>query len=111
MEGFLFWFDTVELVRMAGEPSVFYSPWVFPVYILAFLSTLRMVVAPHSPLLSSAGVALQDFPFLVLRVALIAVFGYVTPVLYPLKNVLVTLSFVYFTFLTKLKIFRSQSMF
>lgn len=111
VDSFLFWFDTVEMVRVAGLPSVFYSGWVFPVYILAFLSTLRMIITPHNPLLSSAGFALQDFPFFVLRVALIAVFGFVTPFLYPLKNVLVSLAFIYFTFLTRLKIFRHHSLF
>nr|XP_019962827.1 PREDICTED: transmembrane protein 236-like [Paralichthys olivaceus] len=111
VDSFLFWLDTVEMVRVAGEPSIFYSAWVFPVYILSFLSTLRMVITPHNPLLSCAGVALQDFPFFIVRVALIVVFGYVTPVLYPLKNVLVSLMFIYFTFLTRLRIFRRQSMF
>uniref|UniRef100_UPI0037E745D1 transmembrane protein 236 n=1 Tax=Semicossyphus pulcher TaxID=241346 RepID=UPI0037E745D1 len=111
VDGFLFWLDTVEMVRVAGEPAIFYSAWVFPVYILAFMSTLRMVITPQSPLLSFAGVALQDFPFLILRVALIVVFGFVTPVLYPLKNVLVSLTFIYFTFLTRLNIFKRQSMF
>ncbi|XP_044077028.1 transmembrane protein 236 [Siniperca chuatsi] len=108
---FLFWLDTVEMVRVAGEPSIFYSAWVFPVYILAFMSTLRIVITPHNPLLSFAGAALQDLPFFIIRVALIVVFGYVTPVLYPLKNVLVSLTFIYFTFLTKLRIFKRQSMF
>lgn len=111
VESFLFWLDTVEMVRVGGEPAVFYSAWVFPVYILAFVSALRVAITPHNPLLSVAGVALQDFPFFIVRVALIAVFGYVTPVLYPLKNILVTLTYIYFTFLTKLKIFRSHSMF
>ncbi|XP_054452647.1 transmembrane protein 236 [Anoplopoma fimbria] len=111
VDSFLFWFDTVEMVRVAGEPLVFYSAWVFPIYILAFMSTLRMVIAPNNPSLSSAGVALQDLPFFIIRVSLIVVFGYVTPVLYPLKNVLVSLTFIYFTFLTKLRIFKRQSMF
>ncbi|XP_068557749.1 transmembrane protein 236 [Cebidichthys violaceus] len=110
-ESFLSWLDTVEMVRVAGEQSVFYSAWVFPVYILAFMSTLRMVITPHNPLLSSAGVALQELPFFIIRVSLIVVFGYVTPVLYPLKNVLVSLTFIYFTFLANLRIFRRQSMF
>ncbi|KAL6103982.1 tmem236 [Pungitius sinensis] len=110
-DGFLFWLDAAEMVRVAGEPAVFYSAWVFPVYALAFLSALRVVVAPHNPLSASAGVALQDVPFCVLRVALIAAFGFVTPVLYPLKNVLVSLAFFYFTFLARLRIFRRQSMF
>ncbi|XP_041660112.1 transmembrane protein 236 [Cheilinus undulatus] len=111
VDSFLFWMDAVELVRVAGVQSVFYSVWVFPVYILAFLSTLRMVITPHNPLLSFAGVALQDFPFFIIRVALIVVFGYVTPMLYLLKNVLVSLTFIYFTFLTRLRIFKRQSMF
>lgn len=108
---FLFWLDTVEMVRVAGDPLVFYSAWVFAIYILAFLSTLRVIIMPHSPLFSAAGVALQDLPFFILRVALIAVFGFVTPVLYLLKNLLVSLSFIYFTFLTELRIFSRQSMF
>lgn len=111
VDSFLFWLDTAEMVRVAGEPCVFYSAWVFPVYILAFMSTLRVVITPHNPLLSSAGVALQDLPFFIVRVGLIAVFGFVTPVLYPLKNVLVSLTFIYFTFLTRLKVFKRQSMF
>lgn len=110
-EGFVFWLDTVEMVRVAGEPSVFYSAWVFPVYIFSLLATLRAAIAPNSPLLSSAGFALQDVPFLVLRVALIAVFGHVTPVLYPLKNALVSFSFLYFTFLARLNIFKRRSLF
>ena len=99
------------MVRVAGEPVVFYSAWVFPVYIFAFLSVLRMIITPHSPLLAFAGVALQDLPFFIIRVALIVVFGFVTPVLFPLKNALVSLTFIYFTFLTKLNIFKRQSMF
>lgn len=108
---FMFWLDTVEMLRVAGEPSVFYSDWVFPIYIFCFLSTVRLVITPNNPLLSSAGVFLQDFPFLLLRVALIAAFGFVTPLLYPLKNLLVCLSFTYFTFLTKLRVFRRHNMF
>lgn len=111
VDSFLFWLDTVEMVRVAGEPEIFYSAWVFPIYILAFLSTLRMIITPQNHLLSSAGVVLQDLPFFIIRVALIIVFGYVTPVLYPVKNLLVSLTFIYFTFLIKLKIFRRESMF
>ncbi|XP_047225056.1 transmembrane protein 236 [Girardinichthys multiradiatus] len=111
VDSFLFWLDTVEMVRVAGEPLVFYSTWVFPVYILAFLSSLRMIICPHSSLMSFAGVILQDLPFFVLRVALIVVFGFVTPLLYPLKNILVSLTFIYFTWMTKLKIFKRRSMF
>lgn len=110
-EGFMFWLDTVEMLRVAQEPSVFYSAWVFPVYILAFLSTLRAAIAPNNPLLCSAGFALQDMPFFVLRVALLAVFGYVTPVFYSLKNVLISVTFIYFTFLAKLRIFKRHSLF
>lgn len=111
VESFMFWLDTVEMLRVAGEPLVFYSDWVFPVYVFCFLSTVRLVITPNKPLLSSAGVFLQDFPFLVLRVALVAAFGFVSPPLYPLKNLLVCLSFTYFTFLTKLSIFRRHNMF
>lgn len=111
VEGFMFWLDTVEMVRVAGEPSVFYSAWVFPVYISSFLSTLRVAITPKNPLLSSAGFALQDAPFFVLRIALTAVFGFVTPILYPLKNALVGFTFFYFTFLARLKIFRRHSLF
>ncbi|XP_056149630.1 transmembrane protein 236 isoform X2 [Lampris incognitus] len=111
VDSFLFWLDTVEMVRAAGDPSIYYSNWIFPVFILAFLSTLRLAITPLNPLLSSAGFVVQDLPFSVVRIALIVVFGYVTPVLYAMKNILVCLTFVYFTFLTKLKIFRRQRMF
>ncbi|KAM3604450.1 uncharacterized protein V6R79_011174 [Siganus canaliculatus] len=111
VDSFVFWLDTVEMVRVAGEPSVFYSAWVFPVYILAFMSTLRVVIPPSSPLLPVAGFALQDLPFFVLRVALIAVFGFVTPVLYPVKNVLVSVTFIYFTYMTKLRVWKRHSLF
>uniref|UniRef100_A0A3B4A4A7 Uncharacterized protein n=1 Tax=Periophthalmus magnuspinnatus TaxID=409849 RepID=A0A3B4A4A7_9GOBI len=111
VESFMFWLDTVEMVRIGGIPDVFYSAWVFPVYIFSFVSTLRLAITPNNPLHSWAGVVLQDFPFFVLRVALLVVFGYVTPVLFLVKNLIVCLTYVYFTFLTKLKIFRRQSAF
>ncbi|XP_062336642.1 transmembrane protein 236 [Osmerus eperlanus] len=111
VDSFLFWMDTVEMVRVAGEPAVFFSGWVIPVYILAYLSMLRLVITPHNALLSSAGFVTQDFPFLVVRIALIIVFGYVTPVLYPVKNLMVCLAYIYFNFLTKLKLFGRESMF
>uniref|UniRef100_A0A665X3Y8 Si:dkey-32m20.1 n=1 Tax=Echeneis naucrates TaxID=173247 RepID=A0A665X3Y8_ECHNA len=111
LDSFLFWLDTAEMLRITGETSIFYSGWVFPVYILCFLSTLRIIITPQNPLLSFAGFFLQDLPFFIIRVALIAVFGNVTPVFYPLKNVLVSLTFIYFTFLTKLRIFNRRRMF
>ncbi|KAG7274951.1 hypothetical protein CRUP_033623 [Coryphaenoides rupestris] len=106
-DGFLFWLDTAEMLRVAAVPDVFYSAWVFPVLVLAFLSTLRLAVTPGNPLVSCVSVALQDLPFLVLRVALLAAFGggvgggYVTPVLYVIKNLLVCLSYGYFTLVTR----------
>ncbi|XP_016310006.1 transmembrane protein 236-like [Sinocyclocheilus anshuiensis] len=108
---FLFWFDTVEMVRVAGTDSVYYSAWVFPIYILAFLSFLRVVITPDSPLLASSSVLTQDLPFLVMRICLVAVFGYVTPVLYILKNIFTVVSFMYFVFMTKLKLLNRESMF
>ncbi|XP_011485378.2 transmembrane protein 236 [Oryzias latipes] len=111
MASFLFWLDTVEMLRSAGEPSVFGTGWVFPVYVLTFLSALRVIIAPQSGLLPLAGVVLQDLPFFVLRLALTAAFGFITPVLYLMKNLLVCLSYVYFTWLTRLTPFRGHSMF
>lgn len=111
LETFVFWLDTVEMIRVAGVHEVFDSNWVFPIYILSFFSILRVVVSPHSPMLLSLGVVAQDFPYLVLRICLVIVFGYVTPVLYIMKNLLTCMTFVYFHFLTKLKIFNRGSMF
>ncbi|XP_010902204.2 transmembrane protein 236 [Esox lucius] len=108
---FLFWMDVVELVRMAGVPDVFYSGWIFAGYILAFLSCLRLVLTPHSALLPLAGFLLQDLPFLVLRLALTSVHGFVTPLFYTMKNLLICLTFIYFNFMTKLRFFRRESMF
>ncbi|XP_026148312.1 transmembrane protein 236 [Mastacembelus armatus] len=111
VDSFVFWMDTVEMVRVAGHPLVYYSGWVFPIYIFSYLSCLRVVVMPHSPLLSSLGVALQDLPFFFVRVGLIAFFGFVTPILYLMKNLLVCLAFVYFNFMTKLRVFNTERMF
>uniref|UniRef100_A0AAV2L7K5 Macrophage mannose receptor 1 n=1 Tax=Knipowitschia caucasica TaxID=637954 RepID=A0AAV2L7K5_KNICA len=74
VDSFMFWLDTVEMVRCAGHPLVFYSGWVFPIYIFSYLSCLRVVVMPQSPLLSSLGVALQDLPFFFVRAGLVAFF-------------------------------------
>lgn len=111
VDSFMFWMDTVEMVRVAGHPLVYYSGWVFPIYIFSYLSCLRVVVMPHSPLLSSLGVAMQDLPFFFVRVGLIAFFGFVTPILYLMKNLLVCLAFVYFNFMTKLRIFNTERMY
>nr|XP_057916505.1 transmembrane protein 236-like [Doryrhamphus excisus] len=111
VESFLFWMDTVEMTRVAAHPLVYYSGWVCPIYILCYLSCLRVVLVPHNPLLSSLGVALQDLPFLFVRAGLLAFFGLVTPLLYLMKNLLVCLAFVYFNFMTKLRVFNTQRMF
>ncbi|XP_056155792.1 transmembrane protein 236 [Lampris incognitus] len=111
VDSFMFWMDTVEMVRVAGHPSVYFSGWVFPIYIFSYLSCLRLVVMPHSALLSSLGVALQDLPFLFVRIGLIAFFGFITPLLYLMKNLLVCLAFVYFNFMTKLRVFNTERMF
>ena len=111
VESFIFWMDTTEMVRVAEVSSVYYSNWIFPVYILAYLSTLRVVATPNSPLLPFLAVVLQDLPFLVIRICLVAVFGHVTPLLYIMKNLLVCLTYVYFIFMTKLKVFNRTSMF
>uniref|UniRef100_A0A3Q3G3H9 Transmembrane protein 236 n=1 Tax=Kryptolebias marmoratus TaxID=37003 RepID=A0A3Q3G3H9_KRYMA len=111
VDSFMFWMDTVEMVRVAGHPLVYYSGWVFPIYIFSYVSCLRVVVMPNTPLLSSLGVALQDFPFFFVRIGLIALFGFVTPILYLMKNLLVCLAFVYFNFMTKLRVFNTERMF
>ncbi|XP_047206373.1 transmembrane protein 236-like [Girardinichthys multiradiatus] len=111
VDSFMFWMDTVEMVRVAGHPLVYYSGWVFPIYIFSYMSCLRVVVMPNTPLLSSLGVALQDLPFFFVRVGLIALFGFVTPILYLMKNLLVCLAFVYFNFMTTLRVFNTERMF
>lgn len=110
VDSFMFWMDTVEMVRVAGHPLVYYSGWVFPIYIFSYLSCLRVVVMPHSLLLSSLGVVVQDLPFFFVRVGLTAFFGFVTPILYLMKNLLVCLAFVYFNFMTKLRVFNTERM-
>ncbi|MBN3315668.1 TM236 protein, partial [Atractosteus spatula] len=111
VDSFIFWFDTVEMVRVAGHPQVYFSRWVFPIYIFSYISMLRLILKPQNPLLSSLGVILQDIPFLFIRIALISIFGYVTPLLYLFKNLLVVLAFIYFNFMTKLKMFNTERMF
>ncbi|XP_073692972.1 transmembrane protein 236-like [Garra rufa] len=110
-DSFLFWLDTVEMVRVAGHTPVYFSGWALPVYLFCFLSTMRLALTPHSPLLSPLGVVFQDLPFLVLRMALIGMFGFVTPLLYVMKNLLVCLAYIYFNFMTKLRLFNTERMF
>ncbi|XP_004465131.2 transmembrane protein 236 [Dasypus novemcinctus] len=102
---FVLWADTVEMVRVAGHPAVYGSGWLYPVYICSYVSLLRMALAPRHPLWSALAVLLQDAPFLLVRLGLIAALGPVTPVLGLCKNVLVTLSYGYFNFLTRLRLF------
>ncbi|TRY89436.1 hypothetical protein DNTS_012219 [Danionella cerebrum] len=110
-DSFLFWLDTVEMVRVASHTAVYFSGWALPVYLFCFLSTTRLVLTPRSPLLSPLGLVLQDLPFLVLRMALIGLFGFVTPLIYVMKNLLVCLAYIYFNFMTKLRIFNTERMF
>ncbi|XP_028351544.1 transmembrane protein 236 [Physeter macrocephalus] len=102
---FLLWSDTIEMVRVAGHPTVYKSGWVYPVYIFSFISLLRMILTPWNPLLNSLGIVLQDLPFIFVRLSLIIVLGTITPILGLCKNVLVTLSYVYFNYLTKFRVF------
>ncbi|XP_008054531.1 transmembrane protein 236 [Carlito syrichta] len=108
---FLLWSDTIEMVRVAGHPAVYKSGWLYPVYIFSFISLLRITFTPQNPLLNSLGVLLQDLPFVCVRLGLIIALGTVTPVLGLCKNVLVTLSYVYFNYLTRLRIFSSFEVF
>ncbi|KAJ3611259.1 hypothetical protein NHX12_021275 [Muraenolepis orangiensis] len=110
-DGFLFWMDTAEMVRVAGLPAVYYSGWVFPVYVFGFLSCLRLAAMPRGAPLSALGVALQDLPFLFVRVGLVAFFGFVTPALYLIKNLLVCLAFIYFNFMTKLRFLNTERLY
>ncbi|XP_006759998.2 PREDICTED: transmembrane protein 236, partial [Myotis davidii] len=104
---FVLWSDTIEMVRVAGHHAVYRSAWLYPVYLFSFISLLRIVLTPQSPLLSALGVLLQDVPFIFVRLGLLIDLGTVTPVLGLCKNVLVTLSYGYFNFLTKLRVFSS----
>uniref|UniRef100_A0A8C3YK16 Transmembrane protein 236 n=1 Tax=Catagonus wagneri TaxID=51154 RepID=A0A8C3YK16_9CETA len=107
---FLMWADTIEMVRVAGHPSVYKSGWVYPVYIFSFLSLLRIILTPQNPLLSCLGILLQDLPFIFIRLSLVIVLGTITPILGLCKNVLVTVSYVYFNYLTRFKVFSNFEM-
>ncbi|XP_054446484.1 transmembrane protein 236 [Pteronotus mesoamericanus] len=102
---FLLWSDTIEMVRVAGHQAVYKSAWLYPVYIFSFISLLRIILTPQNPLLNSLGILLQDLPFIFVRLSLIIALGTITPVLGLCKNVLVTLSYVYFNYLTKFRVF------
>ncbi|XP_012516379.1 PREDICTED: transmembrane protein 236 [Propithecus coquereli] len=110
LQSFLLWSDTIEMVRVAGHPNVYKSGWIYPVYIFSFISVLRMICTPKNPLLNSLGVLLQDLPFLFVRLSLISALGTITPVLGLCKNILVTLSYVYFNHLTRLGVFSTFEM-
>ncbi|XP_031224916.1 transmembrane protein 236 [Mastomys coucha] len=105
LRSFLVWSDTVEMLRVAGHQAVYKSGWVYPVYIFSFISLLRMVFTPKNPLLNSLGILMQDLPFVFLRLSLIIALGTITPVLGLCKNILVTVSYIYFNYVTRLRPF------
>ncbi|XP_060681689.1 transmembrane protein 236-like [Hemiscyllium ocellatum] len=105
------WLDTVELVRVAGLQAVIITGWVYPIYIFSFFSLLRIILHSANPFLPLLTIALQDFPFFLIRISLIGVMGFVTPVLYPLKNIIVVTTFVYFNYASKAKCFRRTQQF
>lgn len=105
LRSFLMWSDTMEMLRVAGHQKVYKSAWLYPVYIFSFISLLRMVFTPKNPLLNSLGILMQDLPFSFLRLGLIIALGTITPVLGLCKNVLVTVSYIYFNYVTKLRPF------
>lgn len=105
LRSFLMWADTMEMLRVAGHQKVYKSGWLYPVYIFSFISLLRMVFTPKNPLLNSLGILMQDLPFSFLRLGLIIALGTITPVLGLCKNVLVTVSYIYFNYVTKLRPF------
>lgn len=102
---FMLWSDTIEMVRVAGHSAVYKSGWLYPVYIFSFISLLRIVLTPQNPLLNSLGILLQDLPFIFVRLSLVIALGTITPVLGLCKNILVTLSYVYFNHVTKFRAF------
>ncbi|XP_078083821.1 transmembrane protein 236-like [Mustelus asterias] len=108
VSGIINWLDTVELVRVAGLNCVITTGWVYPIYIFSYLSLLRIALHSANPFLPSLAIMLQDFPFFFVRVGLIGVMGFVTPVLYPLKNIIVVITFIYFNYVTKFKCFNQS---
>ncbi|XP_047597148.1 transmembrane protein 236 [Lutra lutra] len=102
---FLLWSDTIEMVRVAGHADVYKSGWLYPVYIFSFISLLRIILTPQNPLLNSLGILLQDLPFIFVRLSLVIALGTITPVLGLCKNILVTVSYVYFNYLTTFRAF------
>ncbi|XP_029810343.1 transmembrane protein 236 [Suricata suricatta] len=102
---FLLWSDTIEMVRVAGHLAVYKSGWLYPVYIFSFISLLRIILTPQNPLHNSLGIILQDLPFAFVRLSLIIALGTITPVLGLCKNILVTVSYVYFNYFSKSKAF------
>ncbi|XP_017724695.1 PREDICTED: transmembrane protein 236 isoform X1 [Rhinopithecus bieti] len=107
---FLLWSDTIEMVRVAGHPKVYKSSWLYPVYIFSFISLLRITFTPQNPLLNCLSILLQDLPFVFVRLGLIIALGTITPVLGLCKNILVTLSYIYFNYLTRLRFFSAFEM-
>ncbi|XP_075409301.1 transmembrane protein 236 [Tenrec ecaudatus] len=107
---FVSWSDTIEMVRVAGHPAVYKSGWLYPVYIFSLISLIRIIFTPKNPLLNSLGILLQDLPFIFVRLSLIIILGTITPILGLCKNVLVTVSYLYFNYLTRLRVFSTFEM-
>nr|XP_039267533.1 uncharacterized protein LOC120342669 [Styela clava] len=92
----------MSLVKFSSETShdVFETGWVYPIYIVATIGLLPLVLTPNSDMRPSFTVLLQDIPFFILRVSLFGYFGSElvlnSSVLFLLKNFFVAFAFVYF---------------
>ncbi len=99
------------MVRVAGHTPVYFSGWALPVYLFCFLSTMRLALTPHSPLLSPLGVVFQDLPLPSLEDGIDWHFWICNTTTLCDEESSGLSAFIYFNFMTKLRVFNTERMF
>ncbi|XP_019613485.1 PREDICTED: transmembrane protein 236-like [Branchiostoma belcheri] len=93
-------YDVLELLLVTNFHDVCRTYWIFPIYVVAFLSMFKSILRLDHRFLPIVSMATHEIPFLILRIALLAKFGIeIMSVVYPLKNLAVIAFYVYYNFI------------
>ncbi|XP_078661824.1 transmembrane protein 236-like [Branchiostoma floridae x Branchiostoma belcheri] len=93
-------YDVLELLLVTNFHDVCRTYWIFPIYVVAFLSMFKSILRLDHRFLPLVSMATHEIPFLILRIALLAKFGIeIMSVVYPLKNLAVISFYVYYNFI------------
>ncbi|XP_035658370.1 transmembrane protein 236-like [Branchiostoma floridae] len=92
-------YDVIELLLVTNFHDVCRTYWIFPIYVVAFISMFKSILRLDHRFLPLVSMATHEIPFLILRIALLAKFGIaIMSLVYPLKNLAAIAFYVYYNF-------------